>query len=337
MSALGRIRTAGLAMAIAGTTAALPATAASARAAAPVAQQVFQPVAAINDHRDTVGGGTGDQPGPLLRHGDGRVEQLPLPEGVTHASAELLNDHGTIAGSFTTADQGFHAVVWTGPDHHPTVVELPGARSVAVRDIDERGRVLISDTSGSPSGPGWVWSAGTLTPVAALTRGEHTDAQGINDRGELVGNEDGRSWRWDGHRTVVLAPLPGADYTVVYDMNSFGVSTGLSLGHAVVWDRAGHPRALPDLPRPAGTDPAALGHGAGVAINDRGDVAGSESPEWLEYVQVVVWPHDGAPVDLGIGSGTGINVRGDVTGDRYTAPGYWPAAAVYRLGHPRTG
>lgn len=332
MSARGRTRVAGVAFG--GLAVVLAAAAAPTGAAAATGPRVVQPVTAINDHRDTLGGGDVDQLPPYLRRGNGRIEQLPLPAGVRAADARLLNDHGTIAGSYYAS--GFHTIVWTGPEHHMSVVDLPGASNAAVRDVDERGRVLISDVSRSPTGPGYVWAAGTLTPVASLTRGEHTDALAIDDRGELAGNDPGTSWRWDGQRTVTLAPLPGDRSTIVFAMNSFGVTTGLSGDHAVVWDRSGRPRALPDLARPADADPAAQGHGVGYAINDRGDVAGTESPAWLDYVQAVVWPHDSAPIDLGIGFGTGINVRGDVTtGERSTAPGYWTAAETYRLGHPR--
>src|SRR5687768_13028697 len=113
-----------------------------------------------------------------------------------------------------------------------------------------------------------------------------------------------------------LLPGLGGGFSRAYQVNSAGVIVGEASNEfgfirPVVWEN-GAIRALPPL------DQMNAGFGVARAINERGDVVGSDSRSFVTYA--VLWPADGGVVEIGllpganIGWATGINNDGHVFG-----------------------
>ena len=143
-------------------------------------------------------------------------------------------------------------------------------------------------------------------------------AQGINKRGDIVGQCDGVPGLWRDGTFTVLPTLPGAALGVASDVNHAGVIVGTLQSAAgsmpVRWANG----TVTALGMPAGTL-----NGVADAVNDRGDIVGYvNSPGFYDPV---IWRNDTAIPLAGawgvvFGYARGINNRGEVAVHAFAGP-----------------
>jgi probable HAF family extracellular repeat protein len=188
----------------------------------------------------------------------------PLP-GFFGSSATAINDRGDVAG-YSWNDGGLNAVLWRRDGTVVDVAATTGLYSVTDLDnagrlvgavapdgmnlypaLSYRGRTtVLSDTSGTASaindrgeitgyffsgvGASFVWQAGRLTELPLLPdmpEASMMQAQGINNRGQVVGYGGYDGFVWDSD-TATLSTLPGLTATgpAAYDINDRGEIAG---------------------------------------------------------------------------------------------------------------
>jgi probable HAF family extracellular repeat protein len=221
-----------------------------------------------------------------------------------------ISNKGWVAGAATlSGDTIFHATVWQngvitdlgtlgGPSsfvNYPVKNDrgmIMGFAETSTQDPLGEGFCAYPFLVGFNTGLaclGFVWQKGTITPLPPLSGGNNSQANGINNRGQVVGfAENGTP-----DATCILPQVLQIE--------------------AVIWgpdqDQIQNPQKLPPLPG----DP----DGAAVAINDKGQVAGCSGTCGNVCVHAVVW-ENGSPTELaGLGpfsNAAGINNRGQVGG-----------------------
>lgn len=177
-----------------------------------------------------------------------------------------------------------------------------------------------------------VWDADGTERVLAFPDGSvQTDAQGINNRGMVVGSygfigpfgggtalfSAALKWDSDGH-FVQLPDLPhtGPLNSGANAINDREVAVGASAGsgrfsHAVRWDANGNPTDLGTIPGDSAT--------AAKAVNEAGEAVGF-ARLLLGGTHALFWDRDGNITDLtpnskGTNIARGINDSGQIVGD----------------------
>ena len=166
----------------------------------------------------------------------------------------------------------------------------------------------------------------TLTDLGGLVPGSTSSAAfGINNSGQVVGWSNGingtrQATLWSGDvATVYPAPLPPWSTTAAAINNAgqmVGYETGTAFANAILWS-GGVATALASSGR----------FDFAYAINDRGQVVGSQAPLGAPD-EATEW-RGGVVTDLGQGDALGINDRGQVVG--YSGPS--PEATEWSGGH----
>ncbi len=221
----------------------------------------------VNERGDVVGygqvaGGGGDH--AFVWRGGRLIDLSPLP-GFSSSYAFAVNDRGDVVGT-SVGDRGINAVLWrpdgtavdltaqTGLDE---VTDLDNAgRLVGSVTPDGmnlypalwyRGRTtVLSDRSGTASaindrgeitgyfyggfGNSFMWRGGRLTEISLLPdmpAASAMQAQGINNRGQVVGFGGFDGFVWDSD-TGTLSTLPGLTRLgpAAYDINDRGQIVG---------------------------------------------------------------------------------------------------------------
>ncbi|GAA4625165.1 hypothetical protein [Cellulomonas oligotrophica] len=201
----------------------------------------------------------------------GRV--LPLPGGLT--SARFVNDRGQVAGEVDG-----RAAFWDGSRLWMVGALSPDHTLVYVTGLSERGELV--GTSGAWGGEpaAFRWRHGVMTALEGL--GGRTDANDVNDRGQVVGaawvgdTQHAVRWEADG-RLVRLAGLgDGSGSSLATAVDDRGRAAGysyLSAGSGDVrpvrWSASG---AVAEV----GPQGGALGVVAD--LSDRGRVIGWVAP-----------------------------------------------------------
>ena len=235
----------------------------------------------------------------------------------------------------------------------------PGYQWSGVNDINESGDAVgwLEDADGSAEAVAWeVTLTGGAVSVAqyALPLPSDqvvvgSDALGVNDFGEIVGNitvvgVDGSTlrtavyWQDAASPPVTLAPLPGHRHSMATSINNGGLVVGVSAGaipdtnrHAVAW-KIGTPGS-------AEAEPLDLGTLAGATYSEAADVNNADALGIAQvvgtsgdkdfFLRAVLWEIDvitfaviRGPVDLGflrnerpISQGDAINDQGTTCGD----------------------
>jgi probable HAF family extracellular repeat protein len=221
----------------------------------------------VNERGDVVGyswvaGGAGDHAFLWRR---GRLTDLsPLP-GFSSSYATAVNDRGDVAG-YSVGDGGINAVLWRRDGTAVDLTAATGLHEVTDLDnagrlvgsvmpdgmngypaLWYRGRLtVLSDTSGTASaindrgeitgyfvvglGHSFVWRRGRLTEIPLLPDmppASMMQAQGINNRGQVVGFGGFDGFVWNSH-TATLTTLPGLTRfgSAGYDINDRGQIAG---------------------------------------------------------------------------------------------------------------
>lgn len=246
----------------------------------------------INDRGEIVGT---DDSGAFLRDSSG-VHMLPPPAGVDAIQPAGINDRGDVlAQTFFAPDQVYlwHHGQWTfvadgeaaglnnrgqvlvqvgtaaasfvrWQDGHSTAISAPdvtGVPSLTGGYLNQAGQVAFSSRDSDSPNPieGWLWTAGRYTRLPALVRGASAQVEALNNLGEVVG-ESGDAQNPTEHV-------------------------------AVAWQQG----TVHRLATPPGT--SNLNDGA-AAVNDRGQVAGTNDTPDAGPEQAVLWPAASAPATL---------------------------------------
>lgn len=277
----------------------------------PLWDEAFGPVD-INDH-GVVALSSAASDGYLWRGG----ERTDLTNPTWIAAPAALNDRGQVAGSlFTPIDpdgpeQVFKAFLWQGGRF--AVLPAPAGWNSTAVDINDRGEVLGKLWSGADV-RGVLWRYGVMIDLG----GRQTDPRDLNERGQVIGDsvfaEGAPShpflWR-DGVMTDLLAGS-GSDTGWAQALNDAGQIVGSVDSRPAVWRNG----SLLRITVPGG-------YGEAIAINERGEVAGTTRDPTLEGGggEAFTWRGGrttvlGQPADIYLGNGgprvVGIDRRGRV-------------------------
>jgi uncharacterized membrane protein len=249
-------------------------------------------VDAINNHGDVVGM---DDSGAFLRDASG-VHALAPPAGVEAILPTAINDRGDIlVQTFFEPDQVFlwrdgrwifiangdaaglndrgQVLVQVGTavasflrwqDGHSTAINAPdvtGVPSLTGGYLNQAGQVAFSSRDSDVGNPieGWLWTAGRYTRLPALVKGASAQVESLNNLGEVAGES--------------------------------GDAANPTEHVAVTWTHG----AVHRLATPPGT--SNLNDDA-AAVNDRGQVAGTNDTPDAGPEQAVLWPGTSAPATL---------------------------------------
>jgi probable HAF family extracellular repeat protein len=228
---------------------------------------------------------------------DGVMTALPTLGG-NNNGALGVNKLGQIVGGAETANQDPNcvppqvldvgAVVWgPQPGQIEALPTFPGDSSAVALAINDQGQVVgtSGQCQGPPSGLAFqhavLWQHGTVTNLGSLGGAMFNAANGINNRGQVVGQSDlpgetaTHAFLWQNGVMTDLRTLPGDSNSVAFDINDKGQVVGNSCDvnfncRPFLWED-GVMTDLNTLIPP--NSPLHLTFGAG--INDRGEIAGS--------------------------------------------------------------
>jgi probable HAF family extracellular repeat protein len=230
---------------------------------------------------------------------NGVMTALPTLGG-NNSGALGVNNRGQIVGAAETANQDpncvppqvldFKAVVW-GPRRGQIEVlpVFPGDTVATALAINDNGQAV--GTSGLCQGPtsgsglalrhAVLWQRDTVTNLGSLGGVMSNAANGINNRGQVVGQSNlpgdavTHAFLWQKGVMTDLGTLPGDSNSIAFDINEKGQIVGISCDmnfncRPFLWDD----EVMTDLNTliPPNS-PLYLTFGGG--INDRGEIAGS--------------------------------------------------------------
>jgi uncharacterized membrane protein len=249
-------------------------------------------VDAINNHGDVVGM---DDSGAYLRDASG-VHALAPPAGVEAILPTAINDRGDIlAQTFFGPDQ-----VYLWRDGRWTFIADGDAAG-----LNERGQVLVQVGTAAASfllwqdGRSTAISAPDVTGVPSLTGGYLNQAGQVafSSRDSDVGNPI-EAWLWTAGRYTRLPALVHGASAQVESLNDLGEVAGESgdavnpTEHvAVTWLNG----AVHRLATPPGTSDL---NDDAAAVNDRGQVVGTNDTPDTPPEQAILWATTSAPATL---------------------------------------
>ena len=232
--------------------------------------------------------------------------------GGSASVANSVNDKGWVSGAANlTGDATEHAALWRegmitdlgtlgGPDSFVnTPVKNENGKVAGFSETstpDPQGEAFCAGLTffGFQDGVtclGFLWKDGLMAPLPPLAGGNNSQAYGVNNRDQVVGFAE------NGIQDATCTPPQKLQF------------------EAVVWEpKKGQIRQLPPL--------SGDSDGAGVAINDNGEVAGCSgicaNVGGASCLHAIVWK-DGSPTNIGglgtLNLGAAINNRGQVLGE----------------------
>jgi probable HAF family extracellular repeat protein len=188
---------------------------------------------AVNDRGDVVGlASTAGGMHAFVWH-RGMMQDLGAPvDGFSRAYD--VNDRGQVVGEVSVDGMNSVPVRWQRGGSH----RLTGRFGVAAA-VNDRGQVAGYFYDGGS----FLWSRGQLVDLGGVPGATVTQAQGINERGQVVGYTGIDAFLWQRGRINALPRLTGST-TGARDINSCGQIVGYSATtpdgvnyHAVLWTR----------------------------------------------------------------------------------------------------
>jgi len=245
----------------------------------------------VNDSGVVVGGSGS----VAWAYADGKLTELPLPDGYTSAEANAINDRGQVTG-VVFAGERVAAVVWHGTGARARVEVLSAPKGGAMGfSISDSGIVVGRLNSGGLYRWDTRGQGGRLAPPAGTGRGHVAGTRGESAYGaaDVLGKGEASDWppRADAPRVGVVWDLRTGTASAVGDGEVGAVSRR---GHLVVnrpddtvvlREPNGSQRELPNL-----GSPGVHGH----TVNDdgtrvTGTVVDGEHPAGGSYLSPVRW------------------------------------------------
>ncbi len=277
--------------------------------------------------------------------------------GGTECAATAINNRGVVVGGADTAKRG------KGPEFITNVFVWRGGRMRAVPGLDGSHAYVVGvNDAGTMAGAyspnplksrfaSAVFAGGRARILGGFPSGQRgyslSQAEAINQRGQVVGVSNNQAFFWDGKRLRRLAPPVGygaADASAVNDRGQAAGKgdrglPGKTRTHALLWDVGGHVKDLGVLP----------GYTESVAraVNNNGQVAGwagatggTPGRRLTFRYQAFLWQNGhmrglGSIPRIHDSKASAINNRGQVVGNAYyrtdEAALLWQNGRVYEL------
>lgn len=226
---------------------------------------------------------------------------LGRSSGVASAAANI-NNLGQVVGLVLDGNGQNHAVTWVDGQ----AIELgaassnwgfdrfanPWGLSGSAIGINDAGQIAWTNAN---TGHATVWANGMATDLGTLG-GAQSDARGINQAGQIVGQaqDANGNWRavvWNGGQPTGLVTPNASSSSQANAVNNAGQIVGYEerasqpySAHPVIWDQ-GAPGNL-DESLGSSHEPQAYG------LNDVGQIVGSvKAPNTVDYYRAVLWDH----------------------------------------------
>jgi probable HAF family extracellular repeat protein len=210
---------------------------------APIIQDEFCSVCAINDAGQIVGAFNSDVAFVPFVWSPGGVQQIPLPSGATGGEASGINQTGDIVG-YSSGDSGMLAFVWRVGTAIQELAPLPGDTFSRARAINDAGQTAgASGNDNSRHAVLWS-SSGVVQDLGTLPGDTSSEATAINPAGDVVGYSEGpggtRAFLWNSQTGMQdLGQLINSTDCQALAINDSGVVVGTCAvsgeSHAFIW------------------------------------------------------------------------------------------------------
>ncbi|MEH0825600.1 MULTISPECIES: hypothetical protein [Micromonospora] len=219
---------------------------------------------------------------------DGKIQDLGLTGGIFSIAYDTAGDRVVGVYHVTDSFPGRRAFVRTG-NTEITIDAPPGASALAVNEAGTvAGTYGYKDWNDPPFvNQAFVWRDGVLRSLGTLG-GPTSDANGINDLGQVVGTSwtaDGRfaAFFWDGTTMRELATASASPTAQSVNDSGLVIGSDGTASRAMIWPSPTAASQLLPLPDGAVSSVA-------INVNDAGLIAGQvffASPSW--HSRAVVW------------------------------------------------
>ncbi len=147
------------------------------------------------------------------------LQIIPTPFSSSFYPAVVLNlainDSGSIAGSLLNSTVNPFPIGFAVPaGGSPIAIQAPGSEMTSVSGINNSGTLVGYSSSFGPN-QGFTYSGGTFAPVTAGTSPELT---GINNHGDIIGNQGGSAFLIHGS-VITSFSVPGFSATTSSGLN----------------------------------------------------------------------------------------------------------------------
>ena len=174
---------------------------------------------AINDSGEIAGLATCFAPffAPAVWPGQGTIEFLPLPGGISEIAVSDMNNTGMVVGGGAMTSSLSPGLVWR--DGTVIVIQpLLDGQFAPAAGVNDRGQVVGQMQSGiTGSRRAYLWEDGVATNLNPILGWERAIADDVNEHGEITGQVwtsniqlESRAFVLTGDQVVILPLLPGA-------------------------------------------------------------------------------------------------------------------------------
>lgn len=123
---------------------------------------------------------------PFL-YSNGAITTLPLLPGDTHGYAVAINDAGQIAGYSYGATGTMNSVIYSSNGSMSVISPLPSGGMVGVLGLNNAGQAVGSASVQGGARHAFLYSAGNTTDLGVPNGFNSSQAEAINDSGDIVG------------------------------------------------------------------------------------------------------------------------------------------------------
>lgn len=181
------------------------------------------------NNRGQIAGSDGNRAIIWNEKGDARI--LPSPANCQYyTEADAINELGQAVGGCSTFQDGWHAIYWDAKGN-PTDLG-----PILANAINNRGQIAGEDLVTTHA---ILRTNGVNRDLGVLPNGMGSQANGVNDRGVVVGNASvdytNSGFRWAHGTMTKLGDLAPYSATVAQAINDRGHIAGTSNMHAVLW------------------------------------------------------------------------------------------------------
>jgi probable HAF family extracellular repeat protein len=223
--------------------------------------------------------------------------------GGQYTYANAVNNNGMVVGSGTTSTGMTHAFVWTPSGGISDIGTLGGNYSYAAAVNDSGVVVGNSTTADLTTTHAFVWTQSSgMIDLGALTGASgFSQAQDVNNTGEIVGNSDGHAVYWTtGYQINQLADVgvDGEQGAGALGVNDYGQivgsvqssSNGFLSTQPVSWGPSNEPVILPAYQLDSSYSTTVREIAYATAVNNSGEIVGTSVNEAANGANdAIVW------------------------------------------------